>query len=247
MRYSAPNRSACLRIFSTSCGPKIPSGKPGKFSTSVVMESCPAGSCPSITRGFRFARAVYSAAVCPEHPDPIITTFRVSLMDSFVQIRWPVQNYDATLPRGSSPSNLSLLWFHWPHHLGSWRNSRLRLSTDFCQFLRHNFLHCQQPAIVRQYFRGAMEQRFIRALIWRSAECRVLAASQGHRRFAKPLQPHAADWRIHAEHRRRACDRRRAVLERDLNQIFRIAHVQYQCLDHAYAVIAERVLHAREH
>jgi len=22
--------------------------------------------------------------VCPEHPDPIITTFRVSLMDSFV-------------------------------------------------------------------------------------------------------------------------------------------------------------------
>jgi len=84
MRYSAPNRSACLRMFSTSCGPIIPSGNPGKFSTMVVMESCPPGSWPSMTSGFRFARAVYRAAVCPEHPDPIITTFRVSLMNSFV-------------------------------------------------------------------------------------------------------------------------------------------------------------------
>src|SRR5271165_7174973 len=58
MRYSAPKRSACLRIFSTSCGPMIPSGKPGKFSTSVVIESCPPGSWPSTTRGFRLARAV---------------------------------------------------------------------------------------------------------------------------------------------------------------------------------------------
>ena len=57
MRYSAPKRSACLRIFSTSAGPRIPSGNPGKFSTRVVIESCPPGSWPSMTNGFRLARA----------------------------------------------------------------------------------------------------------------------------------------------------------------------------------------------
>ena len=31
-------------LFSTSAGPSIPSGKPGKFSTRVVSESCPPGS-----------------------------------------------------------------------------------------------------------------------------------------------------------------------------------------------------------
>src|SRR5882724_2275248 len=54
---SAPNFSACLRMFAISSGPMIPSGSPGKFSTCVVRESCPPGSCPSNTTGFRFARA----------------------------------------------------------------------------------------------------------------------------------------------------------------------------------------------
>jgi hypothetical protein len=39
-------------------GPSMPSGNPGKFSTSVVSESWPPGSCPATTRGFRLARAV---------------------------------------------------------------------------------------------------------------------------------------------------------------------------------------------
>ena len=34
-----------------------PSGQPGKFSTSVVIDSWPPGSWPSSTRGFRFERA----------------------------------------------------------------------------------------------------------------------------------------------------------------------------------------------
>src|SRR6185369_18039657 len=54
----------------------MPSGNPGKFSTSVVRDNCPPGSCPSITKGLRLARAVYKAAVCPAQPDPTITTFR---------------------------------------------------------------------------------------------------------------------------------------------------------------------------
>ncbi len=52
-----PNRSACFFIFSMSSGPRIPSGNPGKFSTSLVMVSCPPGCTPSNSRGFRFARA----------------------------------------------------------------------------------------------------------------------------------------------------------------------------------------------
>jgi hypothetical protein len=56
--YSAPKRSACFFMFSTSSGPLMPSGKPGKFSTSVVTESCPPGSWPMITSGFSPARAV---------------------------------------------------------------------------------------------------------------------------------------------------------------------------------------------
>ena len=61
---SAPNRSACLRMESISSGPMIPSGKPGKFSTSVVFISAPpAVTEPSKTSGCSSARAAYSAAV----------------------------------------------------------------------------------------------------------------------------------------------------------------------------------------
>ncbi len=57
-RYSAPKRVACLRMFSTSSGPWMPSGNPGKFSTDVVMESWPPGSWPSMISGLRLARAL---------------------------------------------------------------------------------------------------------------------------------------------------------------------------------------------
>ncbi len=61
---SAPKRSACLRMESISSGPMIASGKPGKFSTSVVcMSAPPAVTEPSKTKGFSSARAAYSAAV----------------------------------------------------------------------------------------------------------------------------------------------------------------------------------------
>jgi hypothetical protein len=53
---SVPKRSACLRVTSMSSGPWMPCGKPGKFSTSVVVVSCPPGWMPSRTRGARFAR-----------------------------------------------------------------------------------------------------------------------------------------------------------------------------------------------
>ncbi len=55
--YSAPKRSACLRMLSISSGPRMPSGKPGKFSTSVVVIKAPPACAPSITSGRRFARA----------------------------------------------------------------------------------------------------------------------------------------------------------------------------------------------
>jgi hypothetical protein len=54
---SAPKRSAWVRMLSISSGPRTPSGKPGKFSTSVVVISAPPLAAPSMTRGFRLARA----------------------------------------------------------------------------------------------------------------------------------------------------------------------------------------------
>ncbi len=55
---SAPNFSACLRRASIRAGPMMPSGKPGKFSTSVVVMSAPpAVTEPSNTSGCRLARA----------------------------------------------------------------------------------------------------------------------------------------------------------------------------------------------
>ena len=44
--------------YNTLSGPWIPSGQPGKFSTRVVIDNCPPGSCPSSTNGCRLARAV---------------------------------------------------------------------------------------------------------------------------------------------------------------------------------------------
>ena len=64
VRNSAPKRTACSRIRCMSSGPMIPSGKPGKFSTSVVSINWPPGwslvllGSPSMTRGARLARAV---------------------------------------------------------------------------------------------------------------------------------------------------------------------------------------------
>ena len=55
---SAPKRSACARMLAMSSGPMMPSGKPGKFSTSVVSMSWPPEEKPSMTIGRRLARAV---------------------------------------------------------------------------------------------------------------------------------------------------------------------------------------------
>lgn len=57
-----PNRNDCARNLSISSGPNTPLGKPGKFSTSVVVVSCPPAAKPfamkpSKRTGFRFARA----------------------------------------------------------------------------------------------------------------------------------------------------------------------------------------------
>ena len=41
---------------------------------SVVIMSCPPGCVPSNKTGFKFARAVYKAAVNPAGPEPIIST-----------------------------------------------------------------------------------------------------------------------------------------------------------------------------
>src|SRR4029078_1208210 len=59
-------------------GPMMPSRWPGQFSTSVVSISWPPASRPSMTSGFRLARAVDSPAVSPAGPDPITMTFRTS-------------------------------------------------------------------------------------------------------------------------------------------------------------------------
>ena len=51
-------------IYSMSSGPRTPSGKPGKFSTSVVFISAPpAVTEPARTSGLKPARAAYTAAV----------------------------------------------------------------------------------------------------------------------------------------------------------------------------------------
>jgi hypothetical protein len=56
---SAPNFSAWARMFSMSSGPWTPAGKPGKFSTSVVVFSEPLTKiAPPKTRELRLARAV---------------------------------------------------------------------------------------------------------------------------------------------------------------------------------------------
>ena len=41
-----PQRFACARMRSIRSGPVMPSGKPGKFSTSVVVISCPPRTPP---------------------------------------------------------------------------------------------------------------------------------------------------------------------------------------------------------
>src|ERR1700730_390890 len=183
--YSAPKRSACLRMFSTSCGPRMPSGSPGKFSTSVVRASCPPGSCPSTTSGFKLARAAYSAAVCPEHPEPIMTTSRVSLMDCFVLVafRLQISDFDARhrfkperesaasryqfIRTNLSPHHFlsSLLVFKRPTHHGSGRGLSLWTARNLRQFVGNSSFYTQQVAIVREHLGSATEQGLIRALI----------------------------------------------------------------------------------
>src|SRR4051794_32196069 len=61
----------------------MPSRKPGKFSTSVVVISAPpAVTEPSKTSGCSAARAAYTAAVYPAGPDPTMMTLRTSVLAS---------------------------------------------------------------------------------------------------------------------------------------------------------------------
>ena len=72
-------------MLSISSGPMMPSWNPGKFSTSVVFISAPpAVTEPSNTSGFSDARAVYSAAVYPAGPEPMMMTLRTSLTGVFL-------------------------------------------------------------------------------------------------------------------------------------------------------------------
>ena len=80
LRNAVPKCSAWARMSAINCGPITPSRCPGQFSTIVVMVSCPPGCNPSMTSGCRLARAVYSAAVRPAGPDPMITTSCRSLL-----------------------------------------------------------------------------------------------------------------------------------------------------------------------
>ena len=58
-RKTVPKRAAWARIASMSSGPSTPSGKPGKFSTSVVFINCPPGvNAPVNISGRKPARAV---------------------------------------------------------------------------------------------------------------------------------------------------------------------------------------------
>jgi len=75
----APLFSACLLVFEINSVPKTPSGKPGKFSTLVVIVNCPPGGFPAITRVFKKALEVYNAAVNPEGPLPNIITSKMVL------------------------------------------------------------------------------------------------------------------------------------------------------------------------
>jgi hypothetical protein len=59
---TVPNRADWARNRSHSSGPRMPSGKPGKFSTSVVVVSCPPAAIPparkpSKSTGLSSARA----------------------------------------------------------------------------------------------------------------------------------------------------------------------------------------------
>ena len=79
---SVPKRWACLFMSSIRSGPWMPSGKPGKFSTSVVNMSCPPGiwsafASDASIMGRSPARAVYIAAVYPAGPEPTTITFRI--------------------------------------------------------------------------------------------------------------------------------------------------------------------------
>ena len=64
VRNSAPKRAAWSRMRCINSGPCTPSGKPGKFSTSVVSINWPPGwslvddGSPSMTSGASDARAV---------------------------------------------------------------------------------------------------------------------------------------------------------------------------------------------
>src|SRR3954447_1469962 len=65
----------------------MPSRKPGKFSTSVVViRAPPAVTDPSTTSGCSAARAAYTAAVYPAGPDPTMMTLQTSVLASVLAV-----------------------------------------------------------------------------------------------------------------------------------------------------------------
>ena len=62
---------ACCFICSTSCGPSIPSGNPGKFSTRVVSDNCP----PGYACGEKVCRKYCSTAKDCAGPNDICVQF----------------------------------------------------------------------------------------------------------------------------------------------------------------------------
>src|SRR5215469_8181548 len=128
-----------------------------------------------MTKGFRLARAVYSAAVCPEHPDPTITTFRVSLMEVFLVCRLdgrvhismrqlrhgPRASPEAKVGNSNHPSTLGR---RRSLHFRRGCSLRFRGSVNLFQLLGHEAADSEQASIVRQYIRRTTKQWLIGAL-----------------------------------------------------------------------------------
>src|SRR5262245_21135987 len=92
----------------------MPSRNPGQFSTIVVSISCPPASSPSTRSGVRLARAVYSAAVKPAGPDPMMTTFRSATLRSAlngVRFEMPLDQLGDVVLRSKTDDRLRELAF----------------------------------------------------------------------------------------------------------------------------------------
>jgi len=91
-----------------------PLGKPGKFSTSLVVVSCPPGAALD-DQGVQLALAAYTAAVRPAQPVPMMTTLSTLCLDmlcfgfepqhpTLVEGKWQIEAATVTVwIRAASP------------------------------------------------------------------------------------------------------------------------------------------------